>query len=118
MTADLYIATRSDRSDIVKVGRSANVKRRCSALSASQCFKVHPTHVYPGCGGYEKAVHEALQRYRMEGGSGREWFKISAPDARSIVDSILPGKRKADEPKWGGELIGYELMMWELRIPI
>jgi hypothetical protein len=98
MTADLYIASRSDRSDIVKIGRSGNVKRHCSALSASQCFKVRPTHVYPNCGGFEKAVHDALARYRVEGGSGREWFNISATAARRIVDDILPGKRRTEEP--------------------
>ena len=88
MKADLYIATRSDRSDIVKVGRSANVKQRCSALSASQCFKVTPSHIYPGCGGLEKIVHEALQRYRIDGGSGREWFRLTPREAKAMVDAI------------------------------
>ena len=107
MKADLYIATRSDRSDIVKVGRSANVKQRCSTLSASQCFKVTPSHVYPGCGGLEKAVHEALQRHRVDGGSGKEWFRLTAAEAKCVVDSI---KAEVDnKPSYG-----YELMMAEL----
>ena len=107
MKADLYIATRSDRSDIVKVGRSANVKQRCSALSASQCFTVSPSHVYPGCGGLEKAVHEALQRHRVDGGSGKEWFRLTAAEAKCVVDRI---KAEVDnKPSYG-----YELMMAEL----
>ena len=107
MKADLYIATRSDRPDIVKVGRSANAKQRCSALSASQCFTVSPSHVYPGCGGLEKAVREALQRHRIDGGSGREWFRLTAAEAKCVVDRI---KAEVDnKPSYG-----YELMMAEL----
>ena len=117
MKADLYVATRSDRPDIVKVGRSCNVKKRCATLSASQCFKVDAAHVYPGCGDYERAIHEALQPHRVEGGSGTEWFKVSASQARDIVDNILPGLRASESRCCRRELIGYELMMWELRIP-
>ena len=109
MKADLYIATRSDRPDIVKVGRSCNVTKRCATLSASQCFNVHPAHVYPGCGEYEKAVHEALGRHRVQGGRGIEWFGVSASEARDIVDAILPNKREAERPSYG-----YALMMAEL----
>ena len=108
--ADLYIATRSDRSDIVKVGRSCDVKRRCAALSASQCFKVCALYIYPGCGDHEKTAHHALERYRIEGGSGTEWFQISAVEAKDVVDRLLPSKRQVDNaPSYG-----YELMMAEL----
>ena len=99
MVADLYIATRSDRPDIVKVGRSANVKRRCLELSASQCFRVQPAHVYPGCGDCEREVHEMLRPHQVSGGSGKEWFNIPASEAAKIVDTILPGRRRMQEPQ-------------------
>ena len=67
---------------------------------------------------YETAVHEALERHLERGGSRSEWFNVTASEARRVVDGILPGERRADESRrYSGELTGYELMMWELRIP-
>jgi hypothetical protein len=107
MAADLYVATRSDRSDIVKVGRSVDVRKRCCALSASQCFRVHAVYVYPQCGDCERDVHERLKPYRVSGGSGREWFNIPASEAVRIIDAMLPGRREAR----GG--VGSEETPWE-----
>jgi hypothetical protein len=108
MKGDLYIATRSDRGDIVKIGRSYNVRKWCAALSTSQCFRVSAAHVYPGCGAHERGVHEALQHLRVTGGSGAEWFQLTAEQARDVVDRIVCPNR---------ELNAYEQLMWELRIP-
>ena len=43
---DLYIATRSDRGDIVKIGRSGDVRARCAALQTSQAFWVEPAVIF------------------------------------------------------------------------
>ena len=129
MVSDLYIATRSDRPGICKVGRSCNARKRCATLSASQCFTVDPVHVYPGGGGYEKDVHVALQEHRLDGGSGREWFKLSAADAKKIIEKVVPGRWNGHSPRSvvrKGELVAnphhrlydYELSMWQLGIPI
>ena len=107
MKGDLYIATRSDRGDIVKIGRSYSVGKRCAALSASQCFRVRAAYVYPGCGAHEKGVHEALRHLRVAGGSGSEWFQLKAEQAREVVDRLVRPNR---------ELNAYEQLMWELRI--
>ena len=87
--SDLYIATRSDRPDIVKVGRSNNPHRRCATLSACHCFVVQPMHIYKGYGGHETRVHGELARFRLTGGSGREWFAVSLDVAKSILDHAL-----------------------------
>ena len=108
MKGDLYIATRSDRGDIVKIGRSYNVGKRCAALSTSQCFRVRAMHVYPGCGAHEKGIHEALRHLRVSGGSGAEWFQLTAEQAREVVDGLVRPNRELD---------AYEQLMWELRIP-
>ena len=107
---DLYIATRSDRSDIVKVGRSCDVKKRCANLSSSQCFTVNALYVYKGCGEHEKAVHRELQRHRIEGGSGTEWFKITAIEAHVIVNRLLPNAPLVDN----SSSYSYELTLAEL----
>lgn len=128
MKGDLYIATRSDRPDICKVGRSYDVKKRCATLSASQCFTIDPAHVYPGGGDYEKDVHIALREHRVGGGSSREWFKLSAADAKKIIDGGVLGKGsrymlRVIEDGYrmivgGRELSEYERMMREIGIPV
>ena len=107
---DLYIATRSDRSDIVKIGRSCDVKKRCANLSSSHCFTVNALYVYKGCGEHEKAVHRELQRHRIEGGSGTEWFKITAIEAHVIVNRLLPNAPLVDN----SSSYSYELTLAEL----
>ena len=92
----------------MKIGRSYNVRKRCAALSTSQCFRVSAAHVYPGCGAHERGVHEALPHLSVTGGSGAEWFQLTAEQARDVVDRIVCPNR---------ELNAYEQLMWELRIP-
>ena len=98
----LYIATRSDAPDIVKIGRSNDPCRRCEGLSSSHCFTVSPTFVFHGYGRLEAAVHKALEDKRVLGGTGEEWFRVSArhpqrrptpakhPSATVVVLEVLP----------------------------
>ena len=77
----LYIATRSDAPDIVKIGRPNDPRRRCEGLSSSHCFTVTTAFVFHGYGRLEAAVHKALDDTRVLGGTGREWFRVSATEA-------------------------------------
>jgi hypothetical protein len=86
---DLYIATRSDRADIVKIGRSSDVSARCAGLQTSQAFWVQPVAIFPGQGARETEIHQALKRRRVEGVPSREWFTCALPEAISLVGSYL-----------------------------
>ena len=87
---DLYLAIRSDRRGIIKIGRSDNPYRRCDALAASHCFRVAPAVVFPGAGSCETAVHSVLDSKRVEGGPGRGWFAVTLKQASDAVHQCVP----------------------------
>ena len=86
---DLYLAMRSDRRGIVKIGRSNDPYRRCDALASSHCFRVQPAVIYPGAGSCEGAVHSVLDSKRVEGGPGREWFAVTLQEASNAIHQCL-----------------------------
>ena len=89
--SDLYVASRSDRDDMLKVGRSGNPEARCERLQASQAFFVRLVATFPGAGNLEQKVHERLASRRVLGGPGREWFFAS-------VDEVLTAIGQAEKP--------------------
>ena len=95
---DLYIATRSDAPDIVKVGRSNNPRRRCEGLSSSHCFTVSTAFIFHGHGRVEAAVHKALEDKRVLGGTGKEWFRVSAAEAFAAVTHALGTPERNHDP--------------------
>jgi len=89
---DLYVASRSDRADILKIGRSNNPEARCERLQASQTFYVRLVATFPGAGDLEPKVHERLASRRVLGGPGREWFFVTADEAMTAIG-------QAEEPR-------------------
>ena len=92
----LYIMSNSWRDDVVKIGRSSNPEERAKQMNASHPFRLAIEHSYGGKGFLEKTLHDRLKHRRVEGGPGREWFKLSAEQAdtlirASIVDHELSG---------------------------
>ena len=92
----LYIMSNSWRPDMVKIGRSSNPEERAKQMNASHPFRLAIEHSYGGKGFLEKPLHDRLKHRRVEGGPGREWFKLSAEQAdtlirASIVDHELAG---------------------------
>ena len=83
--SDLYLASRSDRSDILKIGRSSNPEARCERLQASQTFYVRLVATFPGAADREHAVYERLAGRRVLGGPGREWFFVTTDEALVAV---------------------------------
>ena len=77
---DLYMFANSLVPGIIKVGRSKDVERRRLELQKSQPFRIITLATFPGKGELEGAVHAALSASRVDG-PGREWFRVSAPDA-------------------------------------
>ncbi len=77
--AHLYVMQRSDAPGVWKVGRSDDPQRRAVDLQTGHCFLVHVVATFHGAGCCERAVHELLAEHRVDGGTGREWFRASLP---------------------------------------
>ena len=90
---DLYVASRSDRSDILKIGRSSNPESRCERLQASHIFYVGLVATFPGAGDLEPAVHEILVSRRVLGGPGREWFYVTSDEALAAIGQAESRRR-------------------------
>jgi len=86
--AHLYVISRSDAPGLLKVGRSDNPERRALDLQSGHCFLVRVIAVFHNVGHRERIVHEHLQDSRVDGGSGREWFRTSL---LSIYQAIARG---------------------------
>ena len=83
----LYVMSISKLRGIVKVGRSKNPNERAFQLALSHPFLVNVDHQYPGYGFLELVIHRKLLPYRVEDGSGREWFNATG----SVADTIIKG---------------------------
>jgi len=85
-TADsLYIMENSLLPGIVKIGRSTNPEERAKQLGASHPFRLTVQYSYGGKGFLEKTLHNRLKHRRVDGGNGREWFRISPEQADILV---------------------------------
>ena len=98
---DLYIATRSDRGDIVKIGRSNDARARCTALQASQAFWMEASVIFTGQGFRETEIHQALKKRRVEGVPSREWFNYTLVDAVQAVSGQLHTSSQPDPGRAG-----------------
>ena len=90
----LYIMSNSLLPGIVKIGRSANPEERARQLGTSHPFRLIVEFSYGGKGFLEKTLHDRLKHRRVEGGGGREWFRLTPEQAdvlirASIVDNEL-----------------------------
>ena len=85
---DLYII-QSDKTGMIKIGRSKNPQKRLKQLQTGNPNKLKLIASFKGEGWKEKIVHERLDRYRLEG----EWFSYdcvgSIPD--SLYEKIMFG---------------------------
>lgn len=85
----LYIMTNSMLPGMVKIGRSGNPEERAKQLSVSQPFRVVVERSYGGKGFLEKTLHDRLKRRRVEGGGGREWYRISPEQADILIKASI-----------------------------
>ena len=84
-TDALCVMSISKLPGIVKVGRSANPIQRAFQLAQAQPFLVNVDRQYEGYGFLELVIHRKLLPYRVEDGSGREWFHATANQADAII---------------------------------
>ena len=86
---DLYIAERSDRSDIVKIGRSDDVPRRCREIGTRRHCTVPPLVTFHHKGEWERRAHDVLRHRMMRIGQEREWFRASWSDTIAAVSLVI-----------------------------
>ena len=70
---DLYIATRSDSPDILKIGKGSNSRARCDQLQWGHCFQNSVDAILQNRGNCEWVVHNILKEYKVD---KSEWFRI------------------------------------------
>ena len=88
---DLYLAIRSDAPHLLKIGRSSNALSRCRQLQTGHCFKIHVEALWVGFGARERAVHRALQDYRVE---NSEWFAVDWLTTAAAINAARPEEAK------------------------
>ena len=74
---------------MVKIGRSACPEERAKQLAASHPFRIVVQYSYGEKGFLEKTVHDRLKHRRVEGGLGREWFRLTAEQADLLVRASI-----------------------------
>ena len=80
--SDLYIASRSDLTDCVKIGKSSNTLSRCNQLQRGHCFRITVEAILENKGDREKSVHKALREYQI---GNSEWFRT---DLQTVLETI------------------------------
>ena len=90
----LYIMSNSLLPGIIKIGRSANPEERARQLGTSHPFRLTVEFSFGGKVFLEKTLHDRLKHRRVEGGLGREWYRLTPEQAdvlirASIVDNEL-----------------------------
>ncbi len=77
-------------SDVVKIGWSADLRRRLGNLTSSNHQALRVLAIVPGGAELEALFHERFSEDRIHG----EWFRLS-PSIRALVESINAGHYQA-----------------------
>jgi hypothetical protein len=81
----LYVMSISKLPGIVKIGRSKHPRERAFQLALSMPFLVNVDHQYEKYGFLERMIHSKLLPYRVEDGTGKEWFYVNWQQADTII---------------------------------
>ena len=65
----------------IEIGRTWDVDERCKTLARSMPFRMRVLAEFPGTADIELDIHEYLAEARNNNGLGREWFRVSLPNA-------------------------------------
>ena len=88
-TDALYIMSNSLLPDMIKIGRSINPEDRARQLGASHPFRIKVECSYGGKGFLEKTLHDRLKHRRVEGGLGKEWFRLRPEQADTLIRASI-----------------------------
>jgi hypothetical protein len=85
---DIYVATRSDRPDLLMVGSSDNASISCELMQRGYCLTVEPVVIFCGAGQSDRVVYKALEQWKALGG----WYEMTLDDACQVICRILRGR--------------------------
>ena len=87
----LYVMSASDGylPGLVKIGRSESPAERACQLQEQMPFHIKIDCIYYGMGDREKAVHEALDIFRVKTAPGQEWFELSKKQACEAIARVV-----------------------------
>ena len=83
---DLYVI-HNPSSGLVKVGRSADVRKRLNALQSSAGQAMELARLFERKGFCEPACHERLSAWHVS--PGREWYRASLEQVLEIVEQVV-----------------------------
>ena len=82
---DIYVATRSDRPDLLMVGSSDNASISCELMQRGYCLTVEPVVIFCGAGEHDRVVYKALEQWKVFGG----WYEMTLDDAYRVICRTL-----------------------------
>jgi hypothetical protein len=82
---DIYVATRSDRPDLLVVGSSDNASISCELMQRGYCLTVEPVVIFCGAGKSDRVVYKALEQWKIFGG----WYEMTLDDACRVICRTL-----------------------------
>ena len=85
----LYMLARDDSLGKIKIGRSDNPDRRAAEMCSGHTFRVNVICTFNYLGHLETELHRTFRDLRVEGGSGREWFRVEVADVLAEVGAFL-----------------------------
>ena len=71
--------------------------QRCNTLQSCQNFRIRVHAEYPGYGGLEHQVHEALKTLQVQDVSGTEWFLCTPAEAMEAITTVIASE--SQEPQ-------------------
>ena len=81
----LYVFTNPLVPNMLKIGRSFDPNKRAKKLATSHPYELVINYTYQRWGFLEKMVHNKLKEWRVNGGTGQEWFYIEPKQADILI---------------------------------
>ena len=88
---DLYVM--QNQFGLIKIGRSLDIRQRCTTLQFSERCKIKVVAVYSKCGDLEESIHFRVKEHRLAG----EWFN-GTELARNAIMTALGDDEPVDWP--------------------
>ena len=82
---DLFIASMSDRPDLLMVSSSADAYKSCELMQRGHRLTVEPVAIFCGAGDCDHVVHQALERWKVFGG----WYEVTLEAACDVICRAL-----------------------------
>lgn len=102
----VYVLTNPAMPGLVKIGKTtrrpeARLLELSSATAVPQQFELAYQCVFDDCHMAERLIHNILEEQGLRAAKNREFFTMSADEARLVIDEVA---RKVDKPEFAGAI--------------